>query len=99
MTEGVGRAFEIPTRLPRSRPTLMVGEDFRDRALGAGDERRILALVVGVGDQADGECPALPSRPRCIINTSRRPKDIAQPCRQEVPGDDQIEDRDFNGAF
>ena len=68
----------------------MVGQDFGDRALGAGHDHRILVLVVRETDQTDGECPASPSRPSRIIDGDRRPKGIPRLGRQEVPSDDQI---------
>ena len=65
------------------RPTascgvLMISEGFINGMSGYSGEYGVGALVVGEGDQPDGQGPAATSRPRRVIDR--------EPCAQDVPG-------------
>ncbi len=48
------------------------------------------ALVVGEGDQPDGQCPAATSRPRRVIDRERCAEDVPGFGREKIPRDDQV---------
>jgi hypothetical protein len=73
-----------------SRGVLVIGEDFSDCASSDAGEDGVGALVVGEGDQPDGQCPAATSRPRRVIDRERCAEGVPGLSREEIPRDDQV---------
>ena len=69
---------------------LVIGEDFIDGAFPDAGEDGVGVLVVGEGNQSDGQCPAATSRPRCIINQQCCTEDVPAFGGEEIPRDDQV---------
>ncbi len=69
---------------------LVIGEDFIDGASSNVGEDGVGALVVGQGDQPDGQGPAATSRPRRVIDRQRGAEDVPRLGGEEIPRDDQV---------
>lgn len=78
------------TSLPISGGMLAIGEDFSDHPAGGGGEDRVDVLVIGQGDEPDGEGPAPASPPRRIIDRERGTEHVPRLRREERPCNDQV---------
>jgi len=69
---------------------LLIREGFSDGASSDGGYDGVGALVVGEGDQPDGECPAATSRPGRVIDRERCAEDVPGLGGEEIPRDLQV---------
>src|SRR6266699_1337523 len=72
---------------------LLISEGFIDGASSDAGEDGVGALVVGEGDQPDGQRPAATSRPRRVIDRERCAEDVPGLGGEEIPRDLQVAGR------
>ena len=68
----------------------MIREDGVDREFRVRGKRRICVPIAGQLDQGDGQCPAAPPGPSCIVDRQPRAERRAGLTGKEVPSNDQV---------